>query len=694
MSRPEIGNRLTGNYADDRSARNAEVINEKTAAAQEIGPLPPVADSTRRADCSQNLELFCREYFAATFFKGFSPYQIDMIRAFENGMFEGGKKTRAVRRGGLKSTLARVAAIWAVVNGIRTFVVLVGATDSKANEHRRNFFDMLKASELLLQDYPELLPLLLKKKQPKKQYRLNGQLLELSPKDDKGRIVFPDIANVPSCQAHVAPYSLKSTDVSGLSFVDREGVTRRPDCLIFDDVQTPQSARSAVQTDEREELITKTFCGLAGLGEKLAAIMVCTVREHDDLTQRFLDRERHPDWDGQKYPSLIHLPERMDLWDRYGDLLSTGDTPEEGKRRATAFLRQYYDEMHSGGVVAWEDDKQEDELSGLQSMMTIRALDPEFFECEIQQEGAKPINSAGLLLSDRLLAERLSNLPRGVLPDDTTTLTGFVDSQDNVLFWMVVAWRKDFSGFIVDYGTYPEQGRALFTRSGDGLPVPFSKVMPELPWEEQFVSAHNVVEQILLHEIEWRTETGERRQVDMLLKDWGDGDHKTPLTSQILSSPDRSRIRASKGEAKRPGSAATHDRAEKHAHLRTTRRHWVEDRKTALYHAAFDANIWKTFVARRLLVVPGAPSAIMLPGTDQRENKLLVQHLTAEVPEHVTVNEASGIMWKGLPRRDNDWWDCLVGNAVAASMMGVALEGEKTEQKRARRKIKLPGGAR
>jgi hypothetical protein len=65
--------------------------------------------------------------------------------------------------------------------------VLVG----EANEHRTNFFDLLQSSKLLLEDYPELLPLILKRKQPQKQQRLDDRVLEVYAKDDRGRIVFP-----------------------------------------------------------------------------------------------------------------------------------------------------------------------------------------------------------------------------------------------------------------------------------------------------------------------------------------------------------------------------------------------------------------------------------------------------------------------------------------------------------------------
>jgi hypothetical protein len=87
---------------------------------------------------------------------------------------------------------------------------------------------------------------------------------------------------------HIAPYSVQATDVSGLAYVDRHGVTIRPDGVFYDDVQTPQTAKSPSQTDELEDRITKTFGGLKGLGQRMAEVMVCTVREHGDLTERFL----------------------------------------------------------------------------------------------------------------------------------------------------------------------------------------------------------------------------------------------------------------------------------------------------------------------------------------------------------------------------------------------------------------------
>ena len=152
-------------YAAARSARNAEIINAKTAASQEIGPLPEIANPQRRERCAADNLLFAETYFKPTFYLPWAPYQRAMMDRFQEVIFSGGKEAHAVRRGGLKSTCARVATIWAAVNGHRKFPVLIGATDDKANEHRENFFSLLASSTTLLDDYPELTPLLLKLRQ-------------------------------------------------------------------------------------------------------------------------------------------------------------------------------------------------------------------------------------------------------------------------------------------------------------------------------------------------------------------------------------------------------------------------------------------------------------------------------------------------------------------------------------------------
>lgn len=674
-------------YASEQVRRVSAIQNAKTAAAQEIGPLPPIANPERRQAASESNLLFADTYFKPTFYLPWAPYQRAMMERFQAVVLSGGRECHSVRRGGLKSTCARVSTLWAVINGHRRFPVLVGATDDKASEHRENFFSLLASSTLLLDDYPELAPLLLKWRQPKRQFRLNGRLLTLHPKDGRGRIVFPDIHDAVSCQAHIAPYSVNATDVSGLSYVDRFGVTIRPDLLVFDDVQTPQSAKSPLMTEEREEHITKTFCGLAGLGQKIAAIMVATVREHDDLTERFLSRVKHADWDGAKYPSIIRMPDRMDLWETYGQKLGQGETPQAGKAIAQEFYVRNRSDMDAGAVVAWEEDKLADELSALQSLMTVRALDPSFFRCEIQQEGDAPVNTSGLRLDAQSLLTRTSGHRRGLVPADASYLTAYVDSSDKVLWWMVLAVSKDMSGSIVDYGTWPDQRRPVFYKSD--LAYAIGHDTPGQSWEESFVIAHNSLEAFLCDD--WETVDGKTRQIDLILKDWADGGQMPLIRSQIAASKHRNRIRPAKGFAPKPGRKPIHLWGDQHRDRSGTG--WIERRSENPAHVQFDANIIKSMAARRLMTAKGAPSAIMLPGDDERANRLLAEHFTSEQPKEVSYDGAKGVAWVLIPSRDNDFWDCFCGCLTAASVLGCKLSGDAGTKKEVRT-FALPGGAR
>lgn len=669
-------------HGEDMLARQ----NARTALTQEIGPLPPIKDPARRARCKYDLKEYALTYFANACYMGLAPYQEEMIHRAQITILEGGKSGAAVRRGGLKSTIARIACIWAVLYGHRKFVVPVGATDAKSNEHRDNIFSLMTNNPKLLEDFPELIPLVLKKRNPKKQIRIDGKLVEVMAKDERGCILFPKIDGIECSEARIAPYSIEATDVSGLNFTDGTGRVIRPDFLLFDDVQTPQSAKSFAMTSQRENAICTTFMGLAALGATIASLMVCTVRRIDDLTMRFCDRQRHPDWHVTRYAVLEREPDNKELWTEYEAKLREGDTPADGFARATAFYAEHRFEMDLGGQVAWEKDKEAKYLSALQYCMTIKILQPDYFSCELQQQPAKPEGNLNQL-DPELLIKRLSGVKRGIVPDAASYLTAFVDSGDDVLWWAVCAWANDFTGWLVDFGTWPDQGRAMFYKSDLSLTI--QQCFPNVSWSEAFVMAHNELDKQLLRP--YQTETGTRTMnVDLMLKDWSDGDHSNFVASQIAANPQRAIIRPSKGFAPRPGRKAVHLYGDTKK-TRHTFNYWTERRDENPLHVQFDSNRWKRQLVNGLMTAPGAPSAMLLPGTDERDLLLLAEHLTAEQQKPMIYDGNSGVVFEHIPGRDNDWFDTLVGNKVAASMLGAILPGEaKQTNKPERRVVQLP----
>lgn len=673
------------------SAKLQESISkqrELTERGQEIGPLPPCKDPQRRANCKYNLELWMTTYCQQSLldkkkrYIGFSPAQKEMIATLQNKILNGGKAARAVRRGGFKTTIARLACIWAVLNGHWMYVLLIGATDDNSEQMRENIPETIKALPKLIEDYPEVIPLLLKLANPKRQLRLNGELIECTAKDERGCIVFPQIAGVECSGAKIAPFSIMSTGISGLQYV-YEGRTIRPDGVILDDVQTPESALSHEQTQKRENKITTTVAGLAGTGFEMTMIYVGTVRQNDDLTMRMCDQEKHPDWDGKVFKVLLRKPDDKEHWAVYEHKLrNEGNTPAERMANATAYFVEHEEIMSRGGKVSWENDKAEGYVSCLQWCMTMSMISPEYFRTELQQEGAPPPAGQVQLVVKELM-KRVSPVTRGIIPAKASFVTAFVDSSDHVLWWMVCAWLRDFTGWIVDYGNWPDQKRIQFYKSE--LPRPLELELPNAPWEQAFVHAHNKLDAFLLGK-EWPTETGGKRAIDRLGKDWGD--NTTLIENQILASPYRDRIRPTKGFAPKPGKKKVAEYGD--PKLDTSGDGWTERMTASPKHIQFDANIFKSNVYNRMTTVIGAPSALLMPGDDEENLVLLGDHLTSEVAKRDARGDHEGVAWELLPGRDNDQFDCLVGNAVVAASLGCLVPGQVLKAKRELEVFSIP----
>ena len=61
------------------------------------------------------------------------------------------------------------------------------------------------------------------------------------------------------------------------------------------------------------------------------------------------------------------------------------------------------------------------------------------------------------------VAGKTNGRQRGKVPVKCEHLTAFIDVGQKVLFYAVAAWESDFTGYVIDYGTYPEQALSYFT---------------------------------------------------------------------------------------------------------------------------------------------------------------------------------------------------------------------------------------
>ena len=107
----------------------------------------------------------------------------------------------------------------------------------------------------------------------------------------------------------------------------------------------------------------------------------------------------------------------------------------------------------------------------------------------------------------------------------------------------------------------------------------------------------------------------------------------------------------------------------------------------------FDPDVWKSFVADRLLTQPGGGGCLQLFGDAPGDHQLLADHITAEYAVRVTTRGRTFDKWEQRPdRRDNHLLDVVTGAAVAASVQGLAWSPSPTmpvHTAAPRKKIKL-----
>ncbi|HRX83844.1 MAG TPA: hypothetical protein P5572_02360, partial [Phycisphaerae bacterium] len=288
-------------YAEARR-RQAERNRSATKASQDIHPIPEIEDYPRRLASGESLRLFCETYFPAAFYRRWSDDHLRVIGRLERAVREGGLFAFAMPRGSGKTTLARCAALWAVLYSFRPFVCLIGAADDRAKELLLPIKKHVLENPLLLADFPEAIyPLRSLENSSKRQLQqhIQGRLTHVHWGQEK--LVFPTIEGdhvpaelrtagfdvSPSCGSIITTTSLDA-NMRGQQHTRADGSIIRPSLVLLDDPQTRQSAASPTQTRRRMELLNGDVLGMAGPGELIAAMLTCTKIYDGDLADQIL----------------------------------------------------------------------------------------------------------------------------------------------------------------------------------------------------------------------------------------------------------------------------------------------------------------------------------------------------------------------------------------------------------------------
>jgi phage terminase large subunit GpA-like protein len=405
------------------------------------------------------------------------------------------------------------------------------------------------------------------------------------------------------------------------------------------------------------------------------------------MADRILDREKHPEWQGERTKMVYAFPASEKLWARYAELRADSLRNDGDGREATAFYREHRAEMDAGAVVAWPERFNRDEISAIQHAMNLRLRDEAAFFAEYQNEPIVEAEGEEMLSAEQVAA-KTNGYERCVIPLGVGHLTMFIDVQQKVLFWMLCGWEEDFTGYILDYGTWPEQRRAYFTLRDVRSTI--GRLAPGAGLEGQVYAA---LERLAAERLSsgYRREDGAEMRIERCLVDanWGQSTdvvyqfcRQSPHAGVLLPSHGKyvgaSSVPFSEYKRKRGDRVGLHWRVPNTVGRRQVR------------HVLIDTNYWKSFVHARLAVAMGDPGCLSLFGRDAKAHRLLADHLTAEYRVKTLARDRTVDEWKLRPTRpDNHWLDCLVGCAVAASVQGAALAGIDARTSALRQRVRL-----
>lgn len=678
-------------------SRQGDYERRKSAEGADIGDLPPVVNWHRRNACALSLLLFLQTYFPnSTGLTLFSQDHVGVIDRIENCLLYGGRFANAVYRGFSKTTITENAAIWGILYGYRRYVAVYSADQTAANQLIDSITRELSENDLLAEDFPEVcVPF-------QKLEGMHQRCRSQTHHDDNthirivaDHIVFPSI-KIDGRYSAASGGIIRAKGITspgrGQAIKRADGVKARPDFALIDDPQTDESAKSPGQVKDRLDITAKGILKSAGHMKSIACVVNGTVIRVDDYMDQLLDHKRNPSWDSVRVPMVKAWSSEHDgLWLEYKTIRHGFDPEIVGDQRrahaeATEFYRAKQAAMDSGCVVSWKSCYDPDvELTAIQHAYNLFLDDgPDVFDSECQQSPKRGEVEGLETLVPAVLAKRTNGIARGCLPTGVTTVVAGLDLHEDVHYWKIMAAGGPFNGFVLDYGTFPQQPPGYFEKRKAA--VKLANLYPKASKEDRIRLGAAEAERMIFARRFARVVGEGEMAVSRLLIDCGNFWEEAAHVARTSSHSQQ--ITLSRGLPVGAKDTPFHER--KRPDTVVAGENWYIDpfpRRGSHPVVFVDVNAWKTFAHSRLTTSITAPGAVTFYGNDPHQ--MLADHLTAEFAALVTARGRSCYEWELLPGRDNHWLDTFVQCLVAASMQGVTLNGRVSNSLESHQPVKV-----
>lgn len=630
-----------------------------------------------------DLRGFLKGVHPNAFYEEFSESHEQMIEKVRSVILRGGKSADALPRGTGKTTILTGAFEWAVLYGHRRYGAIIGNEADAAKNILESVKTDIWLSEEIGKYWPKLRAYIEKGDGQSQKYRhlLNS---DQSPPLIKWGAELVRLPSTPKSEGDEWSGAILNAcgitgRIRGMFIKMDDGAVLRPDFILIDDAQTRESAKSVTQINDRENTITGDIGGLGGPGKSVATFMAMTVIYPNDLACRFLDESKHPSWNARKVPMIIKWPDaKDDLWQEYNMIRVTEmrDMKAAGKieypEKSKAFYVEHRKKMDMGAKVYWEQRKLQEDVSALQHAMNLWFDDATTFLAEFQNEPIENTGGAPYLIDEMDVMSSTNGRKRLDVPKDAQLIVTMTDINFSGLNTVVLASTNDAVRYIVDYGTFPGNGKPLYdpkntmkTTQSEKLAIAraLDEHIPQIASKRYFRDGKAVGPDLVLIDCGFH--------MDLVFR-WCEAKRHIVQRGMLYPSRGRSytKYRAT-GVVGKPGD---------NFHVAD----W-EKRGRVLVH---NADEWRMRSQKGFLMPSATPGGISIFGSTPTVHKILADEICSEVlEEYIELTEGGNqfFKWGKKPGTLNDKLDALVGCVVGTAYLGASESGLGAKPSRKRK---------
>ena len=639
-----------------------------SAGGRDIDPPHNDINWDRRNACERDLRLYLETYHKKDFGLGWSPDHLILIDAMQQAILQYLQQLIAYPRGSGKTSIARRSIQWAVNYGHVVYPLLFGAEAGKAKQHiddiKRNYLH----NDLLFEDFPELCHPI------RESQGIGNRALYQTCRDKSTGLKWGETIIMPTIDESVE----RGNDGRVISVGTITGSAargplvngHRPDFALIDDPQTRRSAKSPGQIQERLDMINGDILGMAGPNKSISAVCTATIIYKGDLADQLLDHKENPEWNGVRVSMLKSFPTDMRLWEQWNDLRKACLIDDRSLEPAHQFYRENREAMDDGSRVYWDDRITPGAESALESAMALYFRDPVAFASEYQNEPMDLYDSDSVMPSIDVLNVKRHGYTRKIAPPSVNHLVSMIDVQGKVLYYWVKAFEDNFTGYVLDYGTWPDQKREYFTLRD--ISNTFFRAKPGSTFHGALYNAlHTLMDQI--EGGGYHTDDGGELVLECGMVDAQFGDSTDTIYKVIRERGKNSPWIPSHGKGHSAKMKPFSDYRRKPGDLKIGPNWRIpnpmnNDRRQK--HVIYETNFWKSFDAQHWAVEMGERGAFSFYQKTGR-HQMPAEHFQAERCLEVEANGRRVVEWIQLPTSpDNHFFDLDVGCCVAASICG------------------------